>query len=287
MPRGSSDSTTSTVNTNTDPWAPQQPYLKAGFDQASQLYESPFPQFYGNSTVVPHSAATTQALGMQENRALQGSPLLKAGQGEMQKTLGGDYLNAGNPAMGGVMQRLDHSIRPQVQSVFANAGGSGGSFGEQDAYTRAMADAAAPYQFSAYENERGRMGGAALAAPGMAAADYADIGQLGQVGAAREELGGRVLQDDIARHDFAQNLPQRKLQNYQAAISGNLGGATSQQTTQPLFRNPVAGGLGGAATGAGLGLALQQLNLLGPAGSSNAFLWPLIAGGAALGGFGS
>ena len=279
MPRGSTDSTTTTVNT--DPWSAQQPYLRAGFDQAAQLYESPFPGYFPNSTVVPHAAATTQALGMQENRALAGSPLLKAGQAETQKTLGGDYLAAGNPYIGAVTQKLDQAIRPQVQGAFAAAGGSGGSFGETDAYTRAMADASAPYLFNAYEAERGRMGNAALSAPGMAAADYADIGQLGQVGAAREELGGRVLADEINRYDFAQNLPGKKLQDYMGTIQGNYG--QSQQTTQPLYRNPVAGGLGGAATGAGLGLALQQLGLTG---GNNAFLWPLIAGGAALGGLG-
>lgn len=277
MPRGSTDSTTQTINT--DPWSAQQPYLKAGYDQAAQLYESPLPGYFPNSTVVPNSAETEQALQMQTQRATAGSPLLRAGQGEMQKTLGGDYLRQGNPYMGAVTQRLDSQIRPQVQAAFASAGGSGGSFGETDAYTRAMADAAAPYQFNNYEAERGRMGSAALASPGMAQADYADIGQLGQVGAQREELGGRVLTDAINRWDFEQNAPQRKLQNYQAAISGNMG--QTQTTTTPLYRNQAAGALGGASTGAGLGLALQQLGL---GGGSNAFLWPLIAGGAFLGG---
>lgn len=280
MPRGSSSPSVQTNTVSNDPWSMQQPYLKAGYDQAAQLYESQNPSFFPNSTVVPNSVETEQALQMQTQRAQAGSPLLRAGQAETQKTLGGDYLNAGNPYMGAVTQRLDSQIRPQVQAAFANAGGSGGSFNEQDTYTRALADASAPFQFNNYEAERGRQGSAALAAPGMAQADYADAQQLGQVGAQREELGGRVLTDSINRWDFEQNNPQRKLQNYQAAISGNMGG--TQTSTTPLYRNQAAGALGGASTGAGLGLALQQLGLTG--GSGNAFLWPLIAGGAFLGG---
>lgn len=56
-----------------DPWASQQPYLKYGFDQASQLYQSGGPQYFGRSTVSPMSQQTQAGIQMATNRGLMGS----------------------------------------------------------------------------------------------------------------------------------------------------------------------------------------------------------------------
>ena len=74
--------------------------------------------------------------------------------------------------------------------------------------------------------------------------------QLAQVGSAREQQAQSELEDAINRYNFEQNIDAQKLNNYMA-LGG--GGTTGTQTSQPVFRNPLASGLGGALSGAQLG----------------------------------
>ena len=102
----------------TEPWAAQQPYLKFGFQQAQNLYNSGGPDYYGGSTVVPFSRQTEQALGMMENRALQGNPLNQMAQQYAANTLSGQYFPDLSSLMG--------SGGPMS---FATSGGGGGGGG--------------------------------------------------------------------------------------------------------------------------------------------------------------
>jgi len=248
---------TTSVNTS-DPWSGQAPFLKHAFGEAERLYGTGGQSFFPNSTVTPFSSETEQSLQARNTRAQAGSPLQQAGQGEYQKVLGGDYLNKDNPYIGGVVDRFNNLINPQVKSAFAMAGGEGGSGGEQEAYTRAMGDAVAPYMFNNYEAERGRMGEAAQGAPAMASADYNDINQQAMVGAEREGLGERQLSDQIARFDQGQNKPYQNLGAYLGFLGGNYGGTNTTQ--QPLYRNQASGALGGATAGAGLAQMVGGVN---------------------------
>jgi hypothetical protein len=42
-----------TQTQNTQPWAPQQPYLQQAFGQAQNLFQNWTPQYYPQSTVAP------------------------------------------------------------------------------------------------------------------------------------------------------------------------------------------------------------------------------------------
>lgn len=296
MPQGSSGSVTNVQNN--DPWSGQQPYLSLGFQRAEQLLRSNTPQYYPNSTVVPFSADTQRALDMQRGRAIGGNPLLPQAQQAAQQSLtpeaareggwgqdylrsaaGGQFIGRENPYIGQLATSLDRSIRPGIQSQFEGAGRRG-SLAEEEALTRAMSDAMAPYLFNQYGQERGLQQQAAGAlesqyganrarqlqtmalAPTLAMADYADIQQLADVGARKEAMGEAQLADKIARWDFDQLKEANKLAAYQQAISGNYGGTTT--LTQPYFRNPGASALGGALSGAALGKMM---------GSENPWLW--------------
>jgi hypothetical protein len=252
---GDSRGTQQTVNVS-DPWSAQQPFLRAGFQEAANQFAMPGPEYYPNSTVTPMSSATNQSLQRMEGRSLAGSPLLQAGQGETQKTLSGDYLREGNPYMQGVMDKVMSTVVPGVQSRF-NMSGRSGSNAEMDTMTRAVSESIAPYAYGSYESERGRMGSAASAAPGMAAADYTDIAQQGAVGAAREAQADAELKDNVARFDYGQTLPQRKLADFMALVRGNFGG--TQTTTQPVYKNTAANVAGGALSAAALA---KMLNLV-------------------------
>ena len=95
----SSDSPAGQVVTqaNQAPWEGRQPFDLDILNEAQNIYRTARPTFFPNQAVVPQAAATTQALGAQEQRALTGSPLRDAAIQQGQSTLRGDYLDTGNP----------------------------------------------------------------------------------------------------------------------------------------------------------------------------------------------
>jgi hypothetical protein len=66
----------------------QQPFLQRGFEAALQNFNTPR-QFFPGATYVPFSQQTEQALGLQQQRALEGSPLVGAAQQRAQNILEG------------------------------------------------------------------------------------------------------------------------------------------------------------------------------------------------------
>ena len=81
-----------------------------------------------------------------------------------------------------------------------------------------------------YAAERARQEAAAAGAPQLAAADYADIQQLMNVGKTAEDYQKTALQADIDRFNFEQNKPYQKLSAYLGAAYGAPMGQVSQTT---------------------------------------------------------
>ena len=254
---------------NQAPWAGRQPFDLDVMGEAQNIYRTARPQFFPRQAVVPHSAATTGALAAQEQRALAGSPLREAGLRHAQQTLAGDYLRAGNPFTQGLIDRFGSTVGAEIDAQFAGQKGRFGSEGHIQAKTRGLGDALAAPLFGSYEAERARQFSQAQGAPALAATDYDDFARRAQVGARREELGQRQLQDEIARFEFGQNLPQQALRDYAGIISGQPG-FISQTNVEPRFTNPALGALGGGLYGSQIANLMNQDNLLWPA--AGAFL---------------
>lgn len=227
MSGGGGSQGTSTTTEKADPWSGIQPFLTDLYGRGQTQSNIP-QQYYPDSTVTGFAPETEAGLGFMTERALNGSPLLGAAQNESMKTLGGDYLAQGNPYLSGVADNLWAQVRPRVDSAFSRGGL--GSPGEQYAMTDAFTNALAPYGFNSYEAERGRMMGAMSGAPGLANADYTDAQQLLGVGAQREDLQGRIIQDSLNRYNFGQAEPRNSL-NWYAGLLQNPGGGTSTSTT--------------------------------------------------------
>ncbi len=273
----SGPSDTQTTIQKSEPWAQQIPYLvgdpKKGipglFPEANRLYQSAGPLYYPGQTVADMSPERAAALAAQAARAQGGSPLMAASAAELGKTLGGAYLNA-NPylqsaidaASRGVTRNYQDAVAPGIDSAFSLAGryGSGAHVAAHDAAEKNLAaqlgDVAGNLGYQGYATERANMLNALNAVPAYAQADYGDIAQLADVGRQREALAQALIDDQIARWNFEQQMPADKLRQYAGLVQGNLGGTTS--TTQPYSSG--AGILGGATSGAGLG------SLFGPWG---------------------
>lgn len=253
-----------TTTTSSAPWSAQQPYLKEGFERAkTDVLEKPV-EYYPNSTVVPFAPQTEQALEMQEQRALTGSPTMSAAQEMAKGTLSGEYLDAGNPYMQQAMQSaitpmataFQEDVVPAISSQFSGAGryGSGAQMRTQeraaDDFMRQVGDVTGAMAYKGYGDERQRQLQAATLAPTYAAQDYADIGQLADVGLTREAQAGAELQEDINRFQQEQQAPVDALTKYMTLIGGGYGQTGSQ--TSPIYRNRTAENLGMASTAAGV-----------------------------------
>jgi hypothetical protein len=213
-----------------------KPYIQYALGQAKDIYQG-MPQAPETLAVGP-SAATQQALGMAEQRAMAGSPLAQAGMQEQLATIQG---RGTNPFLAGALEQANRLSGEEftrniqnLQSQAASAGRYGSSaMGQQagvaqDIFARALAEQGGQLAFSSAEAERQRQVQAAQNAPQMAASDYADIQRLLQVGQGREGYTQRAIQGQLA----AQEIPMQRLQQAANVFYGApLETTTTQQAT--------------------------------------------------------
>ena len=271
--------------TRVEPPSYQLPYLQEGLGYARGLFGEGGPEQYTGNTVVPFAPQTEQALGLMADRATQGSPVIDAAQGYVQRGLStpvtSEFGGATNPYLDATFNRAAQQSRNVLSSEFAR----GGRNIDASAPARAdmLTDLASKIYAPAYESERNRqlqdvtsqranqMGMLSYASP-LAEADYRDIAALRGVGAEVEGLSGQYIDDARSRFNYEQMRPEAALDAYLGRISGNLG---QTQIGPKMERNRGAGALGGAATGASIG------SYFGPWGTAIGAV-----GGGVLGGWG-
>ncbi len=262
---GGGGNQTSTVETNTEPWIGQQPYLSSGFQEAARLYGSGGPQYYPWQTTTPFSPQSQTAMELQQGRALAGSPVTDAARNQLTGTLQGDYLNPqSNPylsqyaeaAMEPVARQYKEAVFPGIEGQFAGAGRYGGGLREtsldraRDTLGHTLGNISTNIFAPAYNQERQRQMQGMSLAPMTAQQDYADIAQLGNVGQRVEGQAGALRQDEMNRWNFMQNAPYQNLNQYANTIQGNYG-AQSQQTTPEYGGSTLQNILGAGLLGYG------------------------------------
>lgn len=214
-----------------EPWSQQIPYLTEGFEKAkSTVLDRPL-DYYPESTVIPFSPEREAGLNLASWRAVNGSPLVEGASTVLGDTLSGNYMDAGNPYMTAVTDRVAGDARAAVDSTF-ESGGRLNSGLRDEAVARGVGDAVAPYQFGAYENERDRQLSSVDPAMAVANEPYDAAQMLGQIGSTREGLQGEYLQEDINRFNFGQQEPTSRLGQYMGLVGGGYGGSSTG--TQPV-----------------------------------------------------
>lgn len=264
MGKGGGGGGTTTVQ-KADPWAGQQPYLTYGFDEAQKQFQSTNPSYYPDSTVAPLSGTTQQAMDLQKQRALSGNPLANAGQQQMIDTVNGNYLY-GNPYLAqnfqtgadAITNAYSNAVRGQT-SGFAGGNRSGSGM---EAFYRDQANDTLAKNLNGlyastyganYNMERNNQINAANSAPTYANMDFANLDALSNVGAAQDANNQNLLDANIDRWNYNQNLDANKLAQYMNLIQGNYGGdSTSTSTPKSSGSNTFGNILGGISTAAGL-----------------------------------
>jgi len=220
------------------------PYAEYGLAEALKQYQAGAPAYYQGQTYAGFSPQTEQALRATEERALAGSPVLQAGQDYLQNVLSGSFLGA-NPYLEDVVRRASGQAQAAGMSGLASRGRMGSGLGSQ-AVAGAVGDVASNLYYTDYGNERARQQQALSFAPQYAAADYYDISQLANVGAAREAMAQKGIDEAMKRYQYEQTAPQQQLATYLQQVYGY---PVKEQTSVTSLPDPSFGQqfLGGAA----------------------------------------
>jgi hypothetical protein len=238
---GGGGSQESKTTTSIDPRI--APYVEFALKEGQRLYQGAGPKFFEGQNYVSPSEATQQSLAMARERALGGSPLIKAAQQETLDTISGKGVN---PFLAGALEQTNRLAGEQynkniqnLQSSAASAGRYGSSaMGQQagtaqDIFARALTEQGGQLAYGSAEAERNRQMAAVNNAQNMANADYFDINQLLKVGQAGEGYDLSKLQADMNRWNYEQNLPQMKLSNYANLFSNVPQGSQTTSTATP------------------------------------------------------
>lgn len=229
MGSSSTPSRTTTVN---EPPAFIQPYMQYGAEQSRALYSTGGPQYYPGNTVVPFSDQTEQALGLTEQRALQGSPVVGAAQNYAANTLNSaptsqfgtasnPYGSSANPYGGASNPYLDATFNKAADSVQQRLGTQFAGSGRNVEASRAvnadeLNNLATGLYGGAYENERNR-----------------------QLSYGQQQLGIGAQGYESERDRMAQDLDRQRSMQFGVA------GLAPQLANQDYIDLQALGGVGG------------------------------------------
>jgi len=226
-------------------------------------------EFFPGSTVGPRDQFSGQA--QQGVRALQQPDFSQEAQSFIGGVLGGDFMKGRgqNPELDarfGVMsdrirEQYQRTVAPQTASRFAGAGrtGSGAHNAamnlDQTNLGRALGETATNVYYQDFENRMNDRMQALGLAPGVRGIQHSDIEQARTQGLVEEAYSQRLVDDAIARFNFAQQEPESRLDRFQQRIITPGGYGTSIQQV------PTAGN-------AGLSIGLGVMGLLGQLGGA-------------------
>lgn len=263
-----------------------RPYLELGLRAAEQQFLQNVPQFFPGQTYVSPSQQTLDALAAQEQLARQAPTTLQAAQESYMRGLGGLGATAsgaflmGNPyqqqmiqaATRPIMQQFEEQTLPGIASGFSGAGRYGSGAMERalgratESTARALGDVGTNIAFQDYSAERGRQQQAILGqitaagqAPQIYGQQFLPSQQLAQIGAAREQIAGLPLQEQMARFQFAQQAPRESLSAFLSSVYGTPMASSQYAPQQQAQTNRFGSVLGGAATGAAIGNMIPSL----------------------------
>lgn len=311
----SSQTQTNDVTQTQSPWAAQVPYLEKLFGRAEAAYNTGGPQYFAGQTVADRSADTTAAHAYARNLAANQIPQATSGTiDSLNWAMGPGRDVANNPYLASAIQAAQQPVIQNFSSVGgplaqirghytgANSGGSGTREGIAEGIAmrglgQTLANQSAEMTMQAYTQAQQNALQAAGLMPGAVQSAAYPAQLLAGVGADQQAYQQQLINAEMERHNWNQNLPWLNLNNYQQMIQGNYGGtshtggtvSTVGTSTQPAgSSSPFSSLLGGAATAGGvLGMLGQGgISSIGGVGLGTIAPWAMLGAGA-LGALGS
>ncbi len=272
------------------PWGPQGEQMEFGYNEARNLYGQE-QEYFPGSTVRQRSRHTIMA-----DRASAGflndGGLTDESSAMLQKIIGGEFLGD-NPHLQGVIDQsssdigrnYNRIIQPGIASRWGRAGRSGQP-GEMAARGKAqyelgntLSRMTTNVRYGDYNNQLNRIMQGIGMAPSIRGMEYGDVNQSRLAGASEEAYSQDLLNDQVARFNFAQQEPESRLDRF----IGRVGGGGNYGTTT------TSGGGGGSSTGgilAGIGSIIAAGASIYTGGASLAAIPALMGGVASIAGGG-
>ena len=250
---GGPQTVTSTNTTKTEPPAYLQPYAVSTLQQGAKMVNQPY-QPYPGMTLAPLSPEHQAALYAGGQRATQGSPVQNAANWQLQNTLYGGGFD--NPWLDDAVRQAQRQVMPEI-GYMANASGSFGNSGINEAAAKQFGDIATSMNYQNYSAERDRQMQAAQMAPQAANADIQDIQFLMGLGDVKRQYQQELIDNAMGQWDQAMNWPYSQMDWFTNLLRGagfGTYGTSSGSVTQP---NPnqssgLANLIGGGMAGLGL-----------------------------------
>lgn len=191
-------------------------------------------------------------------------------------------INSNFAAAGRSGGLADEAVADAISRNFAGALGQernmrAGLYDSERSRLGSMYTAERGLQGGLYDSERGRMAGMVGMSPALDALAYSPYERLYQSGAPLQANTQAGINDAMARYNY--DPRGEALDQYINRIAGLVPGAGGvTRKNEPMTGSPLMTGLGGAATGAGIGEAMGMTLAANPVG-----LPILAAGGGLLG----
>lgn len=219
---------------NTYQQAEQAGYFSDLYGQAGARAGTQLNYFPGQS-YAEASGETLRGISGIDRLATQGHSGTAAAGGYNESVLAGDYLNS-NPyldqtfdaAARGVTRAFKTGTSPGIQSAFDAAGrGASGSavnaqLQAQDQFGRNLGELATSIYGGNYQQERGRMEGAAGRAPGIEQMELGRYGAQIQAGGVGEGFQRERIAGEKGRYDFGQGELDSRLAKYKSLLGGSI-----------------------------------------------------------------
>jgi hypothetical protein len=251
---GTPDKTTTT--TELPEWA--RPYSQELLARGAALSNQGMPVYTGQRTA-DMNGMQTQGMQMVSDRAQNGSAVVDAGQQNLQDTLNGTYLGAGNPYLGGAIDAASQDVTRNynaavngTDATFARSGAFGGSAWQQAQQGNAhelansLGNLSTQMHLQDYGQERQNQIGAQQTALAYGQVPYQDAQQLMSAGATRFGYDQQLLTDQMNQFNEQAQSPYKSLDVLANTIRGAVGGGGTVSQTAP-GTNPYAQAAGGAA----------------------------------------
>jgi len=275
---GGQQSTQQTKSSN-EPPAFIQPFLKAGIQDLTDLYNGnkQAPSYYPNSTVAPQSDYTQTAIQNLGNFGQTGGQYIGAGGQMLTDTLNGkyldptsspDYLKAIQASHQPYVDQFTNQILPGITSAFEGSGRTGSGLHQASVdhavtgLNRTISDADAKAGADYFTNARGQQIQAAGLIPQMTQADLAKINATGEAGDITDAYNQSKINEDVSRYNYNNNKQWDYIARYLGIVNGGYPGGESNSSSYG-YRPNQGGGfgsfLGPAMQMAGLGLQAATL----------------------------
>lgn len=275
-----------------DPWSGIQPYLLGGYERLDEL-AGQTPTFYPGQTYAGFDPYQLQSQQMQLGAADAMNPMIQQGNQAMAFGLNAPMDPANNPtvqkwanaAVQPITEAYKQNVMPAIQDSAVATGGLGGSrqgVAEGIAagnYMDAVGNTTANIYNQAYGQGLDQQARMMTMMPQQMNNMMMPGNIYGAVGGQNQQLAQMGINEDIARHNFDQNVEYDRQSQYLNTLAGTPWGGSSVTGANPNADNEMMNMAGGALAGAGLYSMMGS----GPMSVSNPWLGGAMLAGGAMG----